>query len=243
MKYTLATVAVLSLFGGMIAPANANNGNVELALEAQGGLLSMFHQALINTGVARELNENTEYTIFAPTNAAFSEIQPRDYPCFYSANCRNEVAAILRNHIVPRQENIKYWSEWGRGISTIGPREIHVSEAYKDDFTVNGNKVLHRNEGNHVNIYTIDGVITNDRELDSFRRQPMADTSNTVVQKTVTTRRTSTASPGVPHGYLVPGGFSGTTVIYSNPDEMMDTDEVPGDTTQTTTTTRTRTTQ
>jgi uncharacterized surface protein with fasciclin (FAS1) repeats len=244
MKYTLATVTMLSLLGGMIASANANNSNVEFVLESQGGgNLTLFHRALINTGVARELNENTEYTVFAPTNAAFSEIRPRTYPCFYSMQCRSEVAAILRNHIVPRQETIKYWSTWGVPISTIGARGIHVEEAYKNDFTVDGHKVLHRNEGDQVNLYIIDGVIANDRELAPFHRRPVAGTSDTVVQKTVTTRRTSGASSAIPNGYLVPGGSPGTTVIYTNPDETIDTDEMPDDTTQTTTITRTRTTQ
>jgi uncharacterized surface protein with fasciclin (FAS1) repeats len=243
MKYTLATATVLSLLGVMIAPANANNGNVELALQGQGGILSMFYQALVNTGVANELNENMEYTVFAPTNAAFSEIQPRVYPCFYSVQCRGEVAAVLRNHIVPRQENIQYWSTWGP-ISTIGTRSIRVVEAYKNDYTVDGNKVLHRNEGDEVNLYTIDGVIADDRELAVFRTQPISDTSNTVVQKTVTVRRTSVPSHVRAYRYLVPGGYPASTVIYTDSDEYVtDTDEVQDGNTTRTTTTRTRTTQ
>jgi uncharacterized surface protein with fasciclin (FAS1) repeats len=244
MKYTLATATVLSLLGGMMVHANANNSSVEFALESQGGgIVSLFHKALINTGVARELNENTEYTVFAPTNAAFSEIQPRDYPCFYSVQCRAGVAAVLRNHIIPRQETIKYWSTWGVPISTIGSRGIHVEESYKNEFTVEGHKVIHRSEGDRVSLFTIDGVIADSRELASFQRQPMAVGSDTVVQKTVTTRRTSMPSLAPSYGYQVPGGYTGTTVITTTPDEMMDTEDMPDDTTQTITTTRTRTTQ
>ena len=215
MKYAITALTALSLLGSMTSPASANNGSVELALEAQGGNVSMFHQALINTGVAKELNENTEYTVFAPTNAAFSEIQPRDYPCFYSAQCRKEVAAILRNHIVPRHDKILYLSRWGGPLSTIGSHGVRVEEAYKDEFTVDGNKVLHRNEGERVNVYTIDGVIVDNRELDAFRRHPSADATGTVTEKTVTVHRTSTNFPDSPRGYLVPGGSRGVRIRSS----------------------------
>ena len=66
----------------------------------------MFYQALLNTGVASELNENTEYTVFAPTNAAFTEIQPRAYPCFYSAQCRDGTGGCLaQSHRSPQRKH------------------------------------------------------------------------------------------------------------------------------------------
>jgi len=245
MKYSLIAATALGLLGGLVVPAYANNGAVELALQSQGGLLSMFSRALVNTGVARELNENTEYTVFAPTNAAFAEIQPRVYPCFYSAQCRPEVAAILRNHILPRHEDkILYLSRWGGPIPTIGSRGIHVEEAYKDEFMVEGNKVLHRSEGPRVSVYTIDGVIANRQELAAFTRNPAANATNTVTKKTVTVRRTSNPASVSPYNLLSPGGSSSSTVIYTNSDEdMMDADERSDDTTETTTITRTRTTE
>lgn len=218
--------------------AHATNRSVDSLLASQEDL-SMFYQALLNTGVANELNENTEYTIFAPTNAAFTAIQPRAYPCFYSAQCRVEVAAILRNHIVPRNESINAFSKWGGNhIPTIGSRELYVEETYKDQYTVEGHSVLHQSEGDRVSLYPIDGVIANKDELAQFRTQPVADNADTVTEKTVTTYRTPVTYPVTSGGYAIPGGGpSAAPVVYRSQDEL------PDSASQTTTVTRTTTTE
>lgn len=248
MTNSLAILLLLSFLGGMTAPANANNSNVEFALRNYGGgNLSVFHQALISTGVASELNENTEYTVFAPTNAAFSEIHPRVYPCFYSSQCRGEVAAVLRSHIIPYRENIVSLSQRGRSVPTIGnARGIYVEEAYKNEFTADGHKVLYRSEGDRVNLYTINGVIMDGRERAAFQAQPVANAPDSVTQRTVTVRRTSVTSPVNSPYYLVPGGYPAPDIVYyTDFDETMTrADELPQNiTTQTTTTTRTQTTK
>jgi len=234
-KYLFVATTVLGLMGSAIAPAHANNSEVENALASQSNL-STFYQALINTGVAGELHENTEYTVFAPTNAAFAEIRPNVYPCFYSVQCRDGVAAVLRNHIVPRNETISDFAKWGGDIPTIGNRTLYVEEAYKDQYTVEGHYVLTRRVGDDVSLYSIDGVIASDRDLAMFRTRPVAN-SDTVMYKTVTTHRTTVVTPqttvitpgtttvvtpGYSRGYLVPGGYNGTSYIYN---------EVPEDST------------
>jgi uncharacterized surface protein with fasciclin (FAS1) repeats len=239
MKYQFATLTMLGLFGGMIATtACAANRNVESML-AEEGDLSMFSQALHNTGVANELNDNREYTVFAPTNAAFAEIQPRDYPCFYSTQCRTELAAVLRNHIVPRNETIHALSLWGGNpIPTIGTRGLYVEETYKNQYTVEGRNVLTQGGGEHISVYRIDGVIANDRELSRFSMAPVADNDGAVTEKTVTTTyRTPVTYPAVSGENLIPGGYSGAPIVYVTPGAA-----TAGDTTQTTTVTRTTTT-
>jgi uncharacterized surface protein with fasciclin (FAS1) repeats len=232
MKYPFAAMTMLGLLGGMIAPAHAASRSVESAL-ANRDDVSMFYQALLNTGVAAELNENTEYTIFAPTNAAFAAIEPRVYPCFYSAQCRTEVAAVLRNHIVPRNESIHDLSLWGGNpIPTIGNHGLYVEETYKNDYEVEGRTVLNQGGDERVSVYRIDGVIISDRELAQFRNQPLADNGGMVTQKTVTTTyRTPVTYPAVSEGYAAPGGYSGAPAVYVAPGEAL------GDTTQTTTVT------
>jgi hypothetical protein len=205
----------------------------------------MFYQALLSTGVANELNENTEYTIFAPTNAAFTEIQPNVYPCFYAAQCRVEVAAVLRNHIVPRNESIHRFSKWGGGIPTIGSRRLDVEEPYRTEYTVESRHVLDQTEssessriqGDKASLYRIDGVIASNQELAYFRTQPIADIAGTVTEKTVTTYHTPGTFPVFSERYTVPGGSPAARVVYMGPDEL------PDNTTQTTTVTRTTTTE
>ena len=235
MKYPFATMIMLGLLGGMITPAHAVNRSVESAL-ANYSDVSLFYQALRNTGVAGELDENTEYTIFAPTNAAFAEIQPRDYPCFYSSQCRAEVAAVLRNHIVPRNETIHDLSLWGgNSIPTIGKRGLYVEETYKGQYTVEGHSVLNTEGGEKVSVFRIDGVIIGDRELSRFRTRPVATAPGTVTEKTVTTYRTQGVPTAVSGGYPVPGGY-GASTVYTAPGEQ------PDNTVETTTVTHTTTT-
>jgi uncharacterized surface protein with fasciclin (FAS1) repeats len=229
-------MTALGLLGAMIMPAHAANSSVESAIESQSDL-SMFYQALLNTGVASELNENTEYTVFAPTNAAFTEIQPRVYPCFYSAQCRVELAAILRDHIVPRNETIHDLSKWGGNpIPTLGSRGLYVEETYKDQYTVESHNVTGQSQGDKVSLYIIDGMIANNQELAQFRILPVVNNASTVTQKTVTTYRTpatyATTYADVPGGYPV-----AAPVVYRTSGEL------PDDATETTTVTRTMTTE
>jgi uncharacterized surface protein with fasciclin (FAS1) repeats len=241
MKLQYTTIAMLGLLGSMAAPAAAANVHVERALAHQ-GQLSLFYQALLNTGVASELNENTEYAIFAPTNAAFAEIQPRVYPCFYATPCRAQVAALLRNHIVPINESVSRFSRWGGGIPTLGSRKLDVEEPYKGDFAVEGRKILYQDKGEEVSLYPIDGVIASNQELAPFRMPPVVDVAPGIVtEQTTTTYRTSLppTSSVFTDGYMVPGGYPASpTVIY-----MVPTVPSQGDTTETTTITRTKTTE
>lgn len=215
------------------------NRSVEGAL-ADRGDLSLFYQALHTTGVANELNDNRGYAIFAPTNAAFTQIQPNAYPCFYAAQCRAEVAAVLRNHIVPRNKSISDFSKWGSDpIPTIGNRGLHVDEAYKDEYSVDGYSVLYQSRGEKVSVYPIDGVIISDQELAQFRRMPVANTTGTVFEKTVTTYPSAVYHdpyPLISDKYSIPGGY----VVA--PDYGRESGELPESTSQTTTVTRTVTT-
>lgn len=208
MKHLLATTALLSCLAPNNAPAIAANTSVENALAGQSDL-SMFYQALENTGVANELNENKEYSIFAPTNAAFAEIQPHLYPCFYAAQCQAKVAAILRNHIVPRNESVKRLALWGNGIQTVGDRRINVEEPYKDQFSADGHRVIYQNRGSNISVYQIDGVITDDQELAQFRQMPVAyNAADTLTERTIITYRKPAAYSVISASRLVPGGHA-----------------------------------
>jgi uncharacterized surface protein with fasciclin (FAS1) repeats len=227
------------------------NSYVEAALVDQGDL-SKFYQALHTTGVANELSDNEEYTIFAPTNAAFNQIKPRVFPCFYAVQCRPQLAAVLRNHIVPRNESIRRLSRRG-SIQTVGGRPIEVVEPFLGHYAVDGNRVLYLNEsnttnvfkGSRVSLYKIDGVIAADQEIAPFRVQPVAEIQGQVIERTVTTYRPAPPSPYyiqpmVPGTYLVPGGYH---VVRGPTGYMGDPADVEGNATETTTITRTTTTE
>jgi len=228
-----------------------SNSYVEAALVDQGDL-TIFYQALHTTGVANELSNNEEYTIFAPTNAAFNQIQPRVFPCFYAVQCRPQLAAVLRNHIVPRNESVARLSKWG-GLQTIGGRQIEVVEPFLGHYTVDSHRVLYQNKGNEsslfkgnkVSLYQIDGLIANDQEMVPFRVQPYASLPEQMTERTVTTYRTPAAPSysqqwGVPGTHLVPGGYYVAPGPVGYMGDPADLDE---STTKTTTTTTRTTTQ
>jgi uncharacterized surface protein with fasciclin (FAS1) repeats len=241
-KYNLAVVTLIGLMALHVPAANANNTNVEAALASQPDL-STFYQALLNTGVASELKEDGSYTVFAPTNAAFAEIQPGVYPCFYAIQCRPNLAAVIRNHIVPINDSVNRFSKWGYGIPTIGSNRILVEEPFKGQYTVARRTVLDQTAGNaderlqadDVSLYRIDGVILSQPQLDAFRSVPVVMVPSTVTKKTVTTYQTTgtptyQANSGptvVTHtyaapGYAAPGGYPSTTTTYVVPSDASD---------------------
>jgi uncharacterized surface protein with fasciclin (FAS1) repeats len=242
MKSLLVTLGAVGLLASGTNVANAENTNVDRALASHSDL-SLFYQAMLNTGVAHELNEHTEYTIFAPTNAAFAEFQPRAYPCFYAMQCRADVSSVIRNHIVPQNESIDSFSKWGGGIPTIGTYSINVDEPYKGQYRVENQHVLDHSEDNEANrfagegvsLYRIDGVIATEDQMATFRKQPVAEMPGLVSQQTTTTYRH--VSPVMPAGYIAPDNYATNPNVVLTPSELSDGD------TETTTTTRTTTSQ
>src|SRR5262249_10356014 len=151
------------------------------------------------------------YTIFAPVNSAFARIRPMDYPCFYSEQCRPEIAELLRNHIVLGQHDLKDLVTYGSGIQTAGNRFVHVEEHYVGDYTVEGQKILTKAEMNGNIVYRVDGVISLPEELAHFERLKAipASTATTVTTEKTVTRKIYHRPGYLPNSYPTgpyPGG-------------------------------------
>ena len=135
------------------------------------------------------------------------------------------VADVLRNHIVPRHESINSFSKWDGGIPTLGKRSLDVKEAHMGDYTVEGQRILTRAQGNEVSVYQIDGVIISQEELNSFHMLPLAripDDGDTVTEM-VTHSTQSHYSPDS-GGYPVPGGYPAASGTYVAPGGSPDGD-------------------
>ena len=205
-SYLIAGALAMMLGGpllGQAVPAYAGNAAVSSTLSNYSDV-SMFYQAMVSTGVINELNENTHYTIFAPTNAAFSVITPQNYPCFYSDQCRAQVAALIRNHIVADNYTLPELSEYGQGLQTLGTKRVLVTEQYKGSYTVNGQNILSDGNTGANNVYRINGVLSDPQELAQYRTMnvvPASAPADTMtVQKTVT-QRTYHVPPPVVDSY------------------------------------------
>jgi uncharacterized surface protein with fasciclin (FAS1) repeats len=193
----MATTAFFA-FCAVFAPmsARSNNPGAESAI-ANYSDVSLFYAALLNTGVLNELDPNMHYTIFAPTNEAFANIQPNVYPCFYSTSCRAQVADVLRDHIVAGRWSLEDLTKEGE-VPTLGRYRVYAGSPYVGNYAIANNTVLSGAEIRGNMIYRIDGVILSNDQLASFRTMPPLASAVTR-EKTVTTYR-------APAAYLVPGG-------------------------------------
>lgn len=206
---TLVTATLLAAFA---TPALAANSSVENAIKSRSDL-SSFYEALVNSGVANELEPGRHYTIFAPTNEAFAKITPADYPCFYSTACRAEVASVVRNHIVPGEAYVADIARLKGGVYSLDKRFVNIADengisksnaiSGKNAFTADGHRITYTSWFGGGLLYKIDGVIANERELSQFQYGPAV--AVVADQRTVTT------------GRMVPGDTVTQTTVTTVP--------------------------
>ncbi|MGE3624549.1 MAG: fasciclin domain-containing protein, partial [Bdellovibrionales bacterium] len=177
MKCRINTMIVLAgLCAGITflsGPAGAHNRSVETTLAGYGDT-SLFYQALLNTGVLAELDENARYTVFAPVNASFAVIRPDFYPCFYSTQCRPQLAEILRNHIMTGNWAVDELARKG-DVKTLGQDRLEVESPFVGDYAVSGRRVLSAGETDKTTVYRIDGLLADKQQLEVFRNAPAAN--------------------------------------------------------------------
>jgi uncharacterized surface protein with fasciclin (FAS1) repeats len=79
-------------------PAYASGKTVSDIL-ASAGMFGSFEQALESSGISRELAASGDYTIFAPSNDAFSKMSESERQALLSD--KDALAALVKRHIVP----------------------------------------------------------------------------------------------------------------------------------------------
>ena len=196
MKCALKTASVAALiFATSLAamPAAANNKGVDIAFQSLGDT-SMFYQGLVNTGLVAAMRDDEHYTIFAPTNASLMETPPQVYPCFYSVECRPQVAEILRDHIIVGRYDLKDLVRYGSGINTAGPRMARIEEPYVGNYTIDGRTILSKIEVDGNIIYRVDGLLADRQDLSRFQ------TASYVPPAAITTTQVTTygSADGLP---------------------------------------------
>lgn len=164
MTKSLLVATALAACFVVVHPARGDNAKVENAIKNRADL-SSFYQALVDTGVVHELNADTSYTVFAPTNDAFAMLTRDKYPCFYDMQCRSQIAEILRNHFVPGENYVSDAAQRKGGVYSIDHRFIPVGETSQNNYTVGGHSVTYMTGLGGSVLYKINGVIANEREL------------------------------------------------------------------------------
>jgi uncharacterized surface protein with fasciclin (FAS1) repeats len=220
MKKPLYIMSV-AMCGFLVAsPVLAANSTVENALRKRSDL-STFYQALIYTGVMDELQPMQTYTIFAPTNEAFNASLKSDYPCFYDVRCKEEAAAILRNHIVEGEHGLNQRPQQRHiTLSSIDGRAIQVLAPANRQYTVEGNKVLATNQLLGSVLYKIDGVIARPDELATLWN-PDAFEQRQVSSAETVTRRVYYGPSGDPDGYNRATVYEQRTISALEPQQTL----------------------
>lgn len=159
-------ITALGLLACVSAPAFADS-NIQEAIKRREDL-SMFYQALVNTGVWDQLSSGS-FTVFAPTNEAFEKIPKDKYPCFYSPQCKDDVAAILQHHIIKGEVYVDTVAGRQGGIYTVDSRFLTISEVTKGRYSAGGNSITSTNMLGGDVLYKIDGVIADKEDLVMLR--------------------------------------------------------------------------
>jgi len=117
--------------------------------------LTTFDSAMGLVGIESDLAGDTEYTIFAPDDAAFEQISVERREALMDEKNRDELRAVMDNHIV--QGQIKPGT--GASVKNLADKDI-VFES-KDTVMINGNKAVikERIDTKNGTIYVIDSVI------------------------------------------------------------------------------------
>lgn len=173
-RFISSCVAMLAV-GAAAADAYARNPIVEDSLKSREDI-SVFYQALVDTGVIEELKEGEDYTIFAPTNDAFKKISRDKYPCFYSSECKKEVTQILRNHIVPGAIFVETTRPHSL-YSINNERPIQLASPHRNNYSIDGNDIIYTMSFRSGILYKIDGVIADRTELSALTRVSTQETA------------------------------------------------------------------
>lgn len=196
----VSAVTVFTL--GHAAYADGLGGGLKETINEEENL-NQFRALMARTGAADTLPSGT-YTVFAPVDSAFAEIDKQKYPCFATTTCTRQEAELLRRHIVPGEINLGDAARGKGGVYAVDKeRHISVGEPKKGQYVVEGHKVLSAHLTSGGMLYVIDGVIATDLELSEFRTIPVPvvqsvtkettvhDVEHGIPNKTVTTTTTT----------------------------------------------------
>lgn len=132
----------------VVPPVQAqDNGDLVSTIQAQDNLTTLA-EALTQTGLAETLQADGPYTVFAPTNAAFDEVD-------LSAMNADELASVLQAHVVSGAISANEAAEQGT-LSTLEGSRLSVS-----DGMVNGTAAIETSlQAENGVVHIIDAVLS-----------------------------------------------------------------------------------
>ncbi|NDK55078.1 fasciclin domain-containing protein [Pontibacter fetidus] len=157
-------VAALSLentepIGDMFDNVKETENYSVLDLARQSPNLSSFVQLVEAAGLADDFKAGQKYTLFAPTNEAFSNLKKADLEMLLMPENKNKLAEILMVHILPNEVASSSFNESQR-ITLDNNRYIPISTLTGNKFAVGGaNVIVPDVEASNGVIHVVDNVI------------------------------------------------------------------------------------
>lgn len=174
--------------------------------------LNAFQAFLERTGTKAMLDQGT-YTVFAPVNQAFNSLPKTKYPYLYSTGYpgyADMARDIARNHIVSGAVYLPHDVDRKGGVFSVDNRFIPIAEGAKNDYFVDGHRVLStRMMGDDI-LYVIDGVIAKPWEMTEIIPVPAATVAGGAGDTTILVPENSQV---VLEEELAPGQSRTTTII------------------------------
>lgn len=131
-----------------------------LELARQSPNLSTFVQLMESSGVADQLTEDGTYTIFAPTNEAFSKMDRMELESLLRPENKAKLSSVLMSHVLPSEVNTATMSSNQRirlGENSYIPI---TTTGTGTQITVGGANIVVRNvEASNGVIHVVDNVI------------------------------------------------------------------------------------
>ena len=157
-------VAALSLentedIGDMFDNIAETENHSLLDLARQSPNLSSFVQLIEAAGLADDFKAGEYYTLFAPTNEAFSNLSKEDLQMLLMPENRNKLAEIMMVHMLPNEVASTSFKETQR-ITLSDNRYIPVSTRTGNQVTIgNANIIVPDVEASNGVIHVVDNVI------------------------------------------------------------------------------------
>lgn len=129
---------------------------IELAKKSEN--LSTFTQLAEAAGIADDLKREGEFTLFAPTNEAFSKLSKQDLEMLLLPENKAKLAAVLQTHVLPSKVSSTQFNSSQR-ITLSDNRYLPITTS-NNVTTVGGATILLSNvEASNGYIHVIDRVI------------------------------------------------------------------------------------
>ncbi|OUS44671.1 beta-Ig-H3/Fasciclin [Ostreococcus tauri] len=123
-------------------------------------LVALVEQA----GLTGELDSDTKYTVFAPTNAAFEKLDPELVSKLKSGEANDKLTAILKAHVVEGETLSSDIANGEMNVATLAGSDVAVTKTDDSVMIDNATVVAADIQASNGVIHAVDTVIMPDDE-------------------------------------------------------------------------------